>query len=133
MFDTMWGHQLVSKPAIDKYKKFCTADTYNTLACALSALEVASTLGTLNPYALDYPVCTAPSLTDAQSLFGRSQRVWLLNGMLRKHGLKTEDMASLGLPSIDTYEPCEVSRTIDRKSFVSNLSFTSSLTTPCAI
>lgn len=40
-------------------------------------------VGNLNPYALDYPVCTEDSATQrGKSKFGRAQRTWFLNQQL---------------------------------------------------
>ena len=82
-------------------------------------------VGNLNPYALDYPVCTEDQTTPAGRArkYGRSQRTWLMNHMLP--GLFTskdsagaltvsteseqrlsEVRKSIGLEPVDSYEPC---------------------------
>lgn len=77
-------------------------------------------VGDLNPYALDYPVCTEDSRRNRR--LGRSQRTWLLNFLLgaAREGanagnpllpLSEEGEEKLrkivGLQPVDGYEPCE--------------------------
>ena len=79
-------------------------------------------IGDLNPYALDYPVCTESSANglvgDGREFgrkYGRGQRAWLINFMLESfkdlhgfsdHGVKTLK-SFVGLEPVDGYEPCE--------------------------
>ena len=74
--DTYWGHQLVAKPTWDSYQAKCVnAVKKNVRDCLSLEMTILNGVGNLNPYALDYPVCTADSATKA----GYSQRLWLLN------------------------------------------------------
>lgn len=74
--DTYWGHQLVAKPTWDSYQAKCVnAEKKNVRDCLSLEMTILNGVGNLNPYALDYPVCTADSATKA----GYSQRLWLLN------------------------------------------------------
>ena len=83
-------------------------------------------IGDLNPYALDYPVCTEDSSTaKGRALkYGRAQRTWLLNHVLpsmftqavdAKGNYKLSDehkaqisliKQTLGLKELSDYEPC---------------------------
>lgn len=102
MFDTFWGHQLISKPTYDSYVASCvTSKRPNIKACVEVMTKMNLEVGNLNPYALDYPVCVADSLSSK----GRAQRTWLLNHMLSKYSVS--DRKRLGLQSTDEYEPCE--------------------------
>lgn len=73
-------------------------------------------IGNLNPYALDYPVCTEDaSKTNGANRFGRAQRTWFINHMLdglrTAHGFSEESVKNIkgsivGLEPVDGYEPC---------------------------
>jgi len=101
MIDTYWGHQLVAKPTYDAYQKECiNAIKPNVLDCVKLETDIMNGVGNLNPYALDYPVCT----TDSVSKKGRAQRTWLLNFI---HGTKTAEQRKLyNVPNVGSYEPC---------------------------
>ena len=71
-------------------------------------------VGDLNPYALDYPVCTEDS-TKGRGLAkrGRTQRTWLLNhllGSMSEDGKESESVTAirkqLKLEPVESYEPC---------------------------
>jgi carboxypeptidase C (cathepsin A) len=97
MVDTYWGHQIVSKPSYDKYVTECAKGT-STIGCLKAESSLLNSVGNLNPYALDYPVC----LTQSKSKSGRAQRLWLLN-YLRS----AEEKKVLGVSSTEEYQPCE--------------------------
>lgn len=102
MIDTYWGHQLVAKPVHDSYVKDCISSLKpNKIECAKLDVQILNGVGDLNPYALDYPVCTLDSANKA----GRAQRLWFLNHQLSQH-LSSEEIKQLGLATTDTYEPC---------------------------
>ena len=85
-------------------------------------------IGDLNPYAVDYPVCTEDTKTNAGKArkYGRSQRTWMLNYMMPtlfdnlltadngKAAPLSEDSEArlleikeaIGLQPNDEYEPC---------------------------
>jgi hypothetical protein len=63
-------------------------------------VEVLNGVGNLNPYALDYPVCTS----DSPAKRGNAQRLWQLNHQLKLQGI---DPKSVGLKTTSEYEPCE--------------------------
>ena len=77
-------------------------------------MEMYREVGNLNPYALDYPVCTEDSSTKrGLAKHGRTQRTWLLNHLLA--GLtegkgESESIAgirkALKLEPVEGYEPC---------------------------
>lgn len=121
MLDTYWGHQLVPKPTWDKYQKLCVnkesgkQDT-SSLQCLQLSTQIESGIGNLNPYALDFPVCTKGS---SSSNRGKAQRLWFKNQLLESQveslttskssaeKLKNELRTAKGLTSTADYEPCE--------------------------
>jgi carboxypeptidase C (cathepsin A) len=78
-------------------------------------LKMYRDVGNLNPYALDYPVCTEDASTQrGLSKFGRTQRAWLLNHVLAsmsENGKESETVAAIRkqikLEPVSGYEPCE--------------------------
>lgn len=127
--DTYWGHQLISKPVYDGFVNDCRdAPHFNLTVCEAYYMAMYREIGDLNPYAVDYPVCTEDASTNAGKArkYGRSQRTWMLNYMLptlftnlltSDNGKNTELSAeslerlskvkqSIGLQPIDEYEPC---------------------------
>jgi hypothetical protein len=125
--DTFWGHQLVSKPLWDLYTAACvTPIIKNITECGnYFTLMYVENRG-LNPYALDYPVCTEDSSTNKGKArkYGRAQRTWLMNHILPSlftteadaegnYKLSAEHQTqlanikqTLGLQPVDGYEPC---------------------------
>ena len=102
MFDTFWGHQLLPKPTYDAYQEKCVnSKKPNFKECVELQIEMNSIVGNLNPYALDYPVCT----TDSAARRGRAQRTWLLNQMLAK--VAPLDRKRMGVTALEEYQPCE--------------------------
>lgn len=110
--DTYWGHQLISKPTWDQYQKSCLGTHLHPQQkleyCETLFLAMYHEVGNLNPYALDYPVCTE----DSPRKYGRNQRAAFINHKLNCLGGNTVDentMAkvkqSLSITE-DTYEPC---------------------------
>ncbi|RYG65898.1 S10 family peptidase [archaeon] len=95
--DTYWGHQLVPLPTYNEYVKTCRdARKPNFEECELLLVKMMKMIGDLNPYALDYPVCTDSSKHSAQGL-------WQTNHMLKAMGIKPQ---AVGLQAPDDYEPC---------------------------
>jgi carboxypeptidase C (cathepsin A) len=108
MIDTYWGHQLVPKPLYDQYTEACYGKVAKKAKCNKLTAQLANSVGNLNPYALDYPVCTDDSSTSRKmARRGRAQRVWFFNNLLKSQGVTDEEMKALGLPVSDEYEPCE--------------------------
>jgi carboxypeptidase C (cathepsin A) len=105
MLDTYWGHQLIPKPTWDAYQADCkNAAKPNVLECTKLQIQMNGDVGNLNPYALDYPVCT----TDSLSKKGRAQRIWMQNHMLESQLGSKEAVRQLkGVTLKDDYEPCE--------------------------
>ena len=99
---TYWGHQLISKPTWDSYSELCIdakRPAANAEKCEALVVQMYGEIGNLNPYALDFPVCTTGSPAQKR---GRAQRHWLLNHM---HADASPEMKkALGLGS--AYEPC---------------------------
>ena len=125
--ETFWGHQLVSKPLWDQYTDNCiTPIIKNVSICSeLFTLMYVENRG-LNPYALDYPVCTEDGKSNAGKAKknGRAQRTWLMNHILpslftveagadgkyllsAEHNEKLNQIKkTIGLQPVDGYEPC---------------------------
>jgi len=102
MFDTFWGHQLLPKPTYDAYLNECVnSKKPNVKDCVQLQIEMNAAVGDLNPYALDYPVCTS----DSTKAKGRAQRTWLMNSMMGK--LSPADRKAMGVLAAEEYEPCE--------------------------
>lgn len=101
---TYWGHQLVSKPTWDKYDANClTKGSFNFSICEELFLEMYMEIGDLNPYALDYPVCTDDNRRKMKS--GRNQRNFLLQHLMSHADEKIKSAMGMVLKA-DDYEPC---------------------------
>lgn len=109
MLDTFWGHQLIPKPTWDDYTANCRDSVRpNVVECTKLQLQMNNQVGSLNPYALDYPIC----VTDSLSKKGRAQRVWMQNHLIESHlgdkaEINREKLRSQGLNLKEDYEPCE--------------------------
>ena len=85
--------------------------------CEMIYLKMYRDVGNLNPYALDYPVCTEDSTTKGGrplAKHGRTQRTWLMNHMLagltageKESETVTAIRKQLKLEPVEGYEPCE--------------------------
>lgn len=104
MLQMYWGHQVVAKPTWDAYEKNCM-DTLipNVTKCEALFMDMYVQIGGLNPYAIDYPVCTE----DTPRKYGRSQRNWLLNHLFANEQSSPEFKKAIGLEPVEGYEPCE--------------------------
>jgi carboxypeptidase C (cathepsin A) len=101
---TYWGHQLVSKPTWDVYEANClTKGSFNFSKCEELFLEMYMEIGDLNPYALDYPVCTDDNRRKFKS--GRNQRNFLLQHLMANADDKIKSAMGMVLKA-DDYEPC---------------------------
>eukprot|EP01041_Mallomonas_annulata_P006910 gene6910-14028_t len=87
MYETYWGHQLISKPLWDQYKTACLPNYYNEHCYNLQSL-MDDQIGNQNVYALDFPICEQ----DNPSTHGREQRLWLQHHikMNKLNRLKTD-------------------------------------------
>lgn len=102
MYDTWWGHQLISKPTYDEYVSKCVDSKIpHPQDCSKLQLKMNEQVGNLNAYALDYPVC----LEGKGKGGSLAQRVWFMNS-LHAH-LSPSERKALGVQSTDDYEPCE--------------------------
>jgi len=106
---TYWGHQLLPKPLWDRYAATCRDSRKpNVEECEYLAVALTEAIGNLNPYALDYPVCT----DDSKSLSrpGRAQRNWMLNYLHAESSPRLRELLGLSRePSVGgdpNYEPC---------------------------
>lgn len=112
--DTYWGHQVISKPLWDTFLSVCRNETHrpNLSECEMIWLKMYREIGDLNPYALDYPVCTEEN---NGRKYGRNQRAALLNFLMPSFAelnkISDEGMkslkASVKLEPVDGYQPCE--------------------------
>jgi len=81
MFDTFWGHQLVPESVYEQWSSECKSTTdsyYDNPTCVKLENLMWTLVGDLDPYALDYPLCT----TDGSSL---SQRKKLFDVITRQY------------------------------------------------
>ena len=111
-FSALYSHGLVAKPWYDKFKNVCTVDdAYDpSTECEQIMDLIDNNIGDdINPYALDYPICT-PELSkfytaDKSStalmkrLHSHSSQVLSLLKHMRKEGPPF-------LPPWDDYKPC---------------------------
>jgi carboxypeptidase C (cathepsin A) len=104
MLDTYWGHQLVAKPVWDAFNANCRDKIIpNMTKCDYLITDIMLSVGRgINPYAVDYPVCTEDS---GKRAFGRGQRTWLLNNLF--HDKSPAFKKAIGLEPTEGYEPCE--------------------------
>jgi carboxypeptidase C (cathepsin A) len=103
MLDTFWGHQLIAKPTYDDYAAKCVNSLRPNIAdCLQLQIEMNEQIGSLNVYALDYPVCIEDSKLSYKT---NAQRTWMLNTLFSH--VSEEDRKRLGVPSKEEYEPCE--------------------------
>lgn len=138
MIDTLWGHQLLSWPFFNYYKNACSKSPQSS-ECADLEDEAMTTIGNLNPYALDFSICSSTKTSrQRNSLFARSlitgeaemyeeenyvetlepqrsknrgeQILWLRSHQY-KH-LSAEKRKTLSVPSTQKYEPCEEDWTV---------------------
>jgi len=117
--ETYWGHQLIPKPLWEKYKKKgCVKSTEKLRgeACQNLVYKIEDIVGKINPYAMDYPVCTS------------AQQSWLTEFMWANQKRENDELRKSKklkyhkkfprkryffnqIPSIKKYRPC-----IDRYS-----------------
>eukprot|EP01035_Chromulina_nebulosa_P020399 gene20399-26470_t len=104
MFYTYWGHQLIAKPTWDTYQSACNKKIktqINITECELLEIKMGTEVGNLNPYAVDYPVCTADSKLSNNKKGNLAQLTWTLNYMLPDY------MKEVLMPTTqEDYEPC---------------------------
>lgn len=118
--ETYWGHQVVSKPTYDKWVTSCVDPTKpNTEECEALFIEFYRQVGSLNPYALDYPICLEDNMF---AKYGRAQRLAFFNHWFASASADLRN--AVGLPSMfeagassvkgtNDYEPCEDVYTTD--------------------
>uniref|UniRef100_A0A7S2Y0Z6 Carboxypeptidase n=1 Tax=Fibrocapsa japonica TaxID=94617 RepID=A0A7S2Y0Z6_9STRA len=76
-YGTFWGHQLVGEPTFMQWKENCYPEELDEGLCTDLEITMWEATSMLDPYALDYPVCTLDSGATTSSV-GRSQRQRLL-------------------------------------------------------
>ena len=117
MIDTLWGHQLVPLPLMQQYKQHdCQNSTFSDPKAAVQCFgienDIMNSMGELNPYALDYPVCLGSSQASRQARKGRAQRMWLLHSFLsqRQSSNPLADkhrLLAAAMLQQESYQPCE--------------------------
>jgi len=104
MIQTWWGHQLLSQPLWENYLSTCVESKKpNVQECEDLFLDMYMKTKSLNPYALDYPVCLADPSPFVAGRYGRMQRLALLRNQLQHLSPKTKAAMLLD----DEYVPCE--------------------------
>jgi carboxypeptidase C (cathepsin A) len=99
---TYWDHQLLPQNSWSKYESAGCTDPIgflNNSVCSTYSLDFMKKIGNLNPYALDYPICTS------------TQQMQMLNYMYTAYaGLQLEQSSNRltnNLSNDMPYEPCE--------------------------
>lgn len=90
MYGTFAGHNLLPKPLFDEYLKAGCKDDDSSAACASIMSKMDGITAGLDPYALDFPVCST------EKMAGRHERHTLLRAM-----------GKLGGYFPDAYTPCD--------------------------
>jgi carboxypeptidase C (cathepsin A) len=118
--ETYWGHQLIPKPYWDQYKKHgClkSEEKLHNQTCQNIVYKLEETVGKINPYAMDYPVCTSAQHT------WLSEFMWSNKKRQKEHLRRTKKLKKEHnfpdkvryffnqIPSLKEYRPC-----IDRYS-----------------
>lgn len=110
MLETWWGHQLLSKPLWNNYQDKCVnSKKPNLQECEYLFLDMYEKTSSVNPYALDFPVClqdSHPFEPMSMSKYGRTQRLMLLRNQLQHLSPKTKLALKLDDVMSDAYEPC---------------------------
>lgn len=102
MFDTFWGHQLLPGNLWQTWQNECIKPILpNMTICGALFYEFYLGVGNINPYAMDYPVCT-----ESTRIGGRHQRKTLLSHLIGQN--EDEKLRSLILGDTwdSSYEPC---------------------------
>eukprot|EP01012_Entosiphon_sulcatum_P013216 TRINITY_DN1848_c0_g1_i1.p1 TRINITY_DN1848_c0_g1~~TRINITY_DN1848_c0_g1_i1.p1 ORF type:complete len:449 (-),score=58.50 TRINITY_DN1848_c0_g1_i1:1106-2452(-) len=92
-YDTFWGHQLVGKALYSQWFDQCHDGNVSTDACDNFENDMDLQANDIDPYALDFPVCTGNNAGI------RSQRRALLSAMRKANPRKFR--------AYEQYEPCE--------------------------
>ena len=101
MMDTFWGHQMIPGNVWSEYQDECVnAKIPNATICTAAFYKFYFGVGNINPYALDYPVCT-----ESTRIGGRHQRKALLSSLIGED-TKLRELV-LGANWDASYEPCE--------------------------
>jgi len=110
MYDTFFGHSLVSLPAWKQYYSVCKdGEDYNDTDCQNQMAVLEGQVGSVYLYGLDWPVCN-----EGQSLYGFKQQQWFIEKVLkpmgRGHGfpgtLKSHHRVLSEQELGDLFEPC---------------------------
>jgi len=96
---TYWNHQLLPKPLWDKYVAN-QCETTDSSVCSNIMSEAEGYLADMDPYALDFPVCSQKSLAT-----GRHERHTLLSHIRRSGSLVDRRHVKGYFPA--DYQPCD--------------------------
>ncbi|CAN0301127.1 unnamed protein product, partial [Laminaria digitata] len=134
-YQKYWGDQLLPKPVYKRWLESCVEGGYSLAendACTLLEETMDSYIGNLNPYALDYPMCTGDSsnnrrlsaptggIVDAEQggasrTIARAQRAAMKEHLHRARlfeGVGEGEGVSYGAVRSGPYEPCAEDFTI---------------------
>lgn len=111
--DTFWGHQLIAKPLYDKYvENGCNSSDIklHDEKCQRLVYKIEDAVGKINPYAMDYPVCTSAQQTWMTEFMWTNQKRHLKEKK-EKERLKEKYPTSKRyyfnkVPSVKNYRPC---------------------------
>jgi len=101
--ETYWGHQVVPKPMWDNYTATCIDPKVPRLEkCEDLLLEMMGKTRDMNPYALDYPVCTEKSAAK----YGSHQSWLMMRNAMKASGVSERVLKALKMSDSDVYVPC---------------------------
>lgn len=110
---TYWGHQLIPKPLFDKYKEHGCISSETKLhgdKCQRLVYQIEDIVGKINPYAMDYPVCTSAQQTWMSEFMWSNQKRQakaLKEKKKLKHRFPDDERYFFNqIPSVREYRPC---------------------------
>ncbi|CAM9570665.1 unnamed protein product [Scytosiphon promiscuus] len=119
-FDAYWGDQLLPKPAYDKWRKRCVSEVDGSYVgrqwgdnghCDKLEEKLEGFVGNLNPYALDYPVCTGEGSETGTVTVAHAQRMTMRDHHLRALSGIEQELGGSHFAAA-SYDPCAEDDTI---------------------
>jgi len=129
MFDTFWGHQLVPQHVYEQWEKECKfsiTSYYSNPTCVELEYKMWNQIGDLDPYALDYPLCTSDGslLSQRKKLFEFMTRQYLV----KQHNIKEDPQKYFPLKGYDACEEDYMTSYLNLDSVKAALGADSSIT-----